>query len=108
MTPFDTLVGSIAALRPDDLERWVRDALIAPVRHEQPWVFAEPECARIRLICTLHYDLEVTSDALPVVLSLLDQLYQTRADLRALTDAVLRQGPEVQADILRTLTTRPA
>lgn len=103
MTPMDTLLATITALQADDLQRWVRDALIAPEHIDQPWEFAEPECARIRLICTLQYDLEVSSDALPVVLSLLDQLYRTRADLQALSQAVLRQDPAVKAEILRTL-----
>ena len=57
------------------------------------------ECARVRLICTLTYELEIDSGALPVVLSLLDQLYDTRQRLLSLSRAVAVQDKTIQAAI---------
>jgi chaperone modulatory protein CbpM len=61
------------------------------------------ECARVRLICTLHYELEIDVDTLPVVLSLVDQLYDTRQRLLSLTAAIAAQDPNVQAAIIAAL-----
>jgi len=73
MMRVDELVATIPSLQRSDLEAWIRDALVAPVA--ETLRFSEMECARVRLICTLHYELEIGADTLPVVLSLVDQLY---------------------------------
>ena len=61
------------------------------------------ECARVRLICTLHYELEIDPETLPVVLSLVDQLYDTRQRLLSLTAAVAAQDQAVQAAIVAAM-----
>ena len=66
-------------------------------------IFTDMECARVRLICTLHYELEIDSDALPVVLSLVDQLYDTRQRLLSLTAAVAAQDKDIQAAIITVM-----
>ena len=50
--------------------------------------------------CTLNYDLDIDTDTLPVVLSLVDQLYDTRQRLLSLTAAVAVQDKNVQAAII--------
>jgi chaperone modulatory protein CbpM len=64
------------------------------------------QCARVRLICTLHYELEVETETLPTVLSLIDQLYDTRQRLLSLTAAVAAQDESVQAAILAALESK--
>jgi chaperone modulatory protein CbpM len=51
-------------------------------------VFRDIDVARIRLIVELHTELEVETPTLPLVLSLLDQLYATRRAMRQLIDAL--------------------
>lgn len=58
-----------------------------------------PWNARVRLICTLTYELDVDDSALPLVLSLLDQLYDTRQRLFSLTRAIKTQDETVQLAI---------
>jgi chaperone modulatory protein CbpM len=94
------LVAEIAALDPVDLDVWVREALIRPEPDADGPLFSERECARVRLLCTLRYELEVEVDSLPLILSLLDQLYETRGQLAALSAAVLAQEEDVRRDIL--------
>ena len=101
--PFNALVAATRHLQPDDLHRWVRDELVVPSLIDDDLIFADADCARVRLICTLHYDLEVTADALPVILSLLDQLHRSRASLRALSAAVSAQDSTVRASIMALL-----
>jgi chaperone modulatory protein CbpM len=104
MTHIDDLVAAIFALQRGDLEAWVREELVVPQREEGTLLFSDMECARVRLICTLHYELEIEADALPVVLSLVDQLYDTRQRLLSLTAAVTAQDKTVQTAIIAALS----
>jgi len=99
----EELVASIAALTREDLEDWLREDLVRPRPAETGPVFAEAECARVRLLVTLRHDLEVDAETLPLVVSLLDQLYDSRRRLRALGAAVAAQGPEVRDAVVRAL-----
>lgn len=103
MMRVDDLVAAIAVLQRSDLEAWIREELVAPQWEAGAPRFTDLECARIRLICTLHYDLEVEVDTLPVVLSLVDQLYNTRQRLLSLTAAVAAQDQTVQAAIIAAI-----
>jgi chaperone modulatory protein CbpM len=99
----DDLVEQIAELQRSDLEAWIGEGLISPQLEAGTLLLSEMECARIRLICTLRYELEIDLEALPVVLSLVDQLYDTRRRLLSLTAAVAAQDKAVQAAILDTI-----
>ena len=57
----------------------------------------------VQLIYTLHYELEIDPETLPVVLSLVDQLYDTRQRLMSLTAAVAAQDQAVQVAILAAM-----
>ena len=100
MKHVEEIVEQIALLQRSDLDSWVSEELILPQDDVGPMVFSEMECARIRLISALHYELEIEEDALPVVMSLVDQLYQTRRQLLKLSAAVAAQDKAVQAAIL--------
>lgn len=99
MISLDDLVAAMPALQPDDLEAWIREELVVPRQETETLLFTDMECARVRLICTLHYELEIDAGALPVVLSLVDQLHDTRRRLLSLTAAVTLQDKNVQAAI---------
>jgi chaperone modulatory protein CbpM len=100
MMRIEELVAAISALQRSDIEAWIREELITPTQDAGTPYFSEMECARVRLICTLHYDLDIDLGALPVVLSLLDQLYDTRQRLLSLTAAVAAQDKAVQEAII--------
>lgn len=99
MMAVDDLLATISALQRSDLERWVSEELVVPEQDRGSLTFSDMECARIRLICTLTYQLDVDDSALPVVLSLLDQLYDTRHRLLSLTRAIKTQDETVQLAI---------
>jgi len=69
----------------------------------EEWVFAEIDVARIRLIRELRVDLEVDESALPLVLSLLDQVYDLRRTLKAVARAVDGQPADVRAAVLAAI-----
>jgi chaperone modulatory protein CbpM len=103
MMRVDDLLTAISALRRNDLESWIREELVMPRQEAGTLLFTDMECARVRLICTLHYELEVDAETLPVVLSLVDQLYDTRQRLLSLAAAVAAQDQTVQAAIIAAL-----
>jgi chaperone modulatory protein CbpM len=103
MKRIDDLVEQIAALQRSDLEAWISEGLVSPQQEAGAPLFSDMECARIRLICTLRYELEIDAETLPVVLSLVDQLYNTRQRLLSLTAAVAAQDKAVQATILAAI-----
>jgi len=100
------LVAATDGPQPDDLDRWIAAALVTPLQDADDVVFTDPDQARVQLLCALHYRLEIEDDTLPVVLSLIDQLYQTRAQLRALAAAVAAQDAGVQRGIVSALANR--
>lgn len=108
MTGVETLLSAIAALQRADLDRWIAEALVTPDDGAEGGApaFSDMACARVRLLCTLRYELEMEHEAMVVALSLMDQLYDARRKLRALAEAVATQEPEVQAAIVAALRRR--
>jgi chaperone modulatory protein CbpM len=104
MMAIEDLVVAISSLQRRDLEGWIREELVAPQQDGGTLLFSDMQCARVRLICTLHYDLEIDAGTLPVVLSLLDQLYDTRQRLMSLTSAVAAQDETIQATIIAAMS----
>lgn len=103
MMRFDDLVAAISALQPSDLEAWIREEMVLPRQDAAALLFTDMECARVRLICTLHYELEIDVDTLPMVLSLIDQLHDARQKLLSITAAVTAQDKSVQAAIIAAI-----
>lgn len=104
MMSVDDLVAAISSLQRSDLEAWIREDLVMPRQEAGSLLFTEMECARVRLICTLHYELDIDTETLPVVLSLVDQLYDTRQRLLSLTAAIAAQDKNVQTAIIAALS----
>ena len=99
----DELVEAIDSLRREHLEAWMRASLVHATGRPEAPEFSEAECARVRMICSLHYDMEIDADALPVVVGLVDQLHETRRHLHALSAALLEQDEGIRSLILTRL-----
>jgi chaperone modulatory protein CbpM len=93
MITIDGLIAEIGQVERADLERWISEGWVRPQGEPNAYRFVEIDVARVRLICTLRVDMEVNDAALPVVLSLLDQLYDTRRQMRELIDRISRIAP---------------
>jgi chaperone modulatory protein CbpM len=103
MKRMDELVASITELRREDLEDWIGRAMVRPSQQHGEPVFGEAEFARVNLICTLRYDLDIETDTLPILLDLIDQLHETRHRLHAIARAVLTQDEKVRRAVLEIL-----
>jgi chaperone modulatory protein CbpM len=86
----------IVRVEESELRHWIESGWVLPEGDTGRWVFHEVDVARVRLIAEIRYDLAIDDGALPVVLSLLDQLYGLRRELQALCGAVAAQPSEVR------------
>ena len=66
-----------------ELVHWVEQGWVIPDAEGTAYVFREIDVARVRLIHDLRRDMDLGEDAVPVVLSLLDQIYELRSQLKA-------------------------
>ncbi|RVT98890.1 MerR family transcriptional regulator [Rhodovarius crocodyli] len=103
MITLETVVVRVKGLQPRQVEAWIEQDLVRPAGRPGAWRFREIDVERLRLIQELRRDMALQEEALPVVLNLLDQLYDTRRRLRRLCDAVDRVAPQDMREALSRL-----
>lgn len=86
-----------------ELVSWVERGWVQPDAEGNTWEFREIDVARVRLIRELRRDVDVNDEAMPVVLSLLDQVYDLRRALRRISDALRTQPDDVRQAVLKAL-----
>ena len=99
------LVDVIEGLKADTLQRWIDQGWVLPQRDNETLRFDPSDVARVRLIYELHYELCIEESSLPVILSLMDQLYSARRSLRELLSAVAAQPEAIRKQISSHLQT---
>jgi chaperone modulatory protein CbpM len=82
-----------------ELTGWIERGWVMPEPAASGWVFQEIDVARVRLIHDLRRGMDVGEDTIPLVLSLLDQVYELRAQLKTVLRAVEAQPEEVRKAI---------
>jgi chaperone modulatory protein CbpM len=102
---------AVAALFPGlshvELVNWVERGWVLPDAAEAGFVFHEIDVARVRLIHDLRRGMGVDEDAIPLVLSLLDQVYELRSRMKSVLQALESQPPDVQAAVLSAMGGSP-
>ncbi|MBW4093029.1 MAG: hypothetical protein HIU82_18300 [Proteobacteria bacterium] len=93
----EAVLALLGDLDAGELTAWIERGWVRPESGVAGWEFLEIDVARIRLIHDLRRQMDVAEDTVPIVLSLLDQVYALRAQLRDVLAAVERQSPEVRA-----------
>jgi chaperone modulatory protein CbpM len=106
MIALDELLRQMKGLDRRDLIRWVENRWVLPERRDQTWLFHEVDVARVELIIDIRQEFAIDEEALPLVLGLLDQVYDLRRQLRRMCDALATQPQEVQAAVRRALPSR--
>ncbi|WP_426032573.1 chaperone modulator CbpM [Caulobacter sp. DWP3-1-3b2] len=91
MIGVEVLLTVIPGLPKSDLERWIANNWIKPDGRDGAYRFADIDVARVKLILELRDELEVNEAALPVVLLLLDQVYDLRRQIGRINAPVSRQ-----------------
>lgn len=101
-----TVVARIDRLSLRELRLWVREGWVRPAQGERGPVFDDIDVARLRLLCDLRKDMALPTDAMPTVLTLIDELHRTRRDLRRLADALEEQPAEVRRAVIASVRRR--
>ncbi|WP_376962080.1 hypothetical protein ABNQ39_17335 [Azospirillum sp. A26] len=99
MITLNELRRSFTDLDAAELDRWIDNRWIRPEGRPGAYVFHEIDVARVNLVAELR-DLAVDDEALPLVLSLLDQLYGVRRQMKLLYKAIDAQPEEVRRTLL--------
>ncbi len=97
---------AIGRVERTELLRWVELGWVVPTqppRGKAEFLFSEVDEARIRMICDLRQDMVVEEETMPLVLSLLDQMYAPRHQMNVLTSAIQQQPDVVRDAILEKL-----
>jgi chaperone modulatory protein CbpM len=94
-------------LQEAELIAWVERGWVRAEPADDGWVFKEIDVARVRLIHDLRRTMDVEEGAVPVVLSVLDQVYALRGQLQAVLRAVDTQPEPVRAAIRAALVVHP-
>jgi chaperone modulatory protein CbpM len=92
------LCALIGRLDLETLRDWVESGLVHGTGGET-LNFDDADVARVRLICELRYDMDVEEASLPLVMSLMDQLYDLRRSVRAISAAISEEPGEVRLRI---------
>ncbi len=102
MITLEAIRVEIQALDLGELDRWIAASWVRAAGEPGAWLFEDIDVARIRLIVQLRHDMDIEERSLPVVLSLLDQLYDLRRRMLRLNEAM----GDIPADIRMALLER--
>ena len=104
MRRLEEIISIVPELSREDIDRRIGEALIDAQQEAENTVLTDTQFARVRLICTLRYDMDVDEEILPIVLNLLDQLHEARQRLHKLSQAILAQDEDVKSSILEVVS----
>lgn len=90
MITMESLIEHLTGLTLQDIEEWISNDWVRPDGRPGHYAFREIDMARVRLIHQLRVEMQVNDEALPIVLSLLDQLYDQRRRMRDVSEAIFR------------------
>lgn len=94
------VVETVGAVSVTELRIWVSEGWVRPHAGAAGHEYDEVDLARVRLVCDLRETLGLEEEALPLVLSLIDQLHGLRGELQTIA-GVIDEQPEEIRDILR-------
>ncbi|MDE2200494.1 MAG: hypothetical protein KGJ41_15880 [Rhodospirillales bacterium] len=106
MITLDALILTVGGIERAEIEDCIAQDWVRPAGTQGAWLFRDIDVARLRLIHELRHELHLEEDALPVVLHLLDQLYDTRRHLLRLRAAIEQTAPaDLRAALLDAMRT---
>ncbi|HUC09079.1 MAG TPA: chaperone modulator CbpM [Stellaceae bacterium] len=104
MIALDEVLNRLHGLDRSELGRWVENRWVLAEQHGETLLFREVDVARIELILEIRHDFALDDEAVPLVLGLLDQVYQLRRQLRRLCDALASQPEELREAVSQALS----
>jgi len=102
-----TVLSRITGISVVQLRVWVSQEWVRPARSGATMVYNEADIARIQLLHLLGNQLGVGNEAIPIILSLIDQVHDLRGQMQIISRVVESQPDDVRAEILQRLRERP-
>lgn len=100
----ETLIGLFPDLEHGELISWIEQSWVQPEpAGTGAWVFHDIDVARVRLIYDLRREMGTPEDQVALVLSLLDQVYELRGVIKAVSRAVMELPPEYRDRVAAAL-----
>lgn len=103
MMRLDAVVLLFGDLGREELTGWVVRRWVRPEPDAGDYLFREVDIARVRLIHDLSRAMAVAEDTVPLVLSLLDQVYELRGALAAVSRALEAQPGDIRRAVLNAV-----
>jgi len=97
------VLARIHGLSKPRLRVCIEESWVTPAKGEGGHMFDEVDLARLHLIADLRRDMGVNDDAVPIILSLVDQLHAAERRLRLLDRALSGQGKDIRTRIITYL-----
>ena len=66
----------------EELASWISHRWVRPEPSGEDFLFMDIDIARVRLVHDLRHAMDIPEDTVPLILHLLDQIYDLRAALR--------------------------
>jgi chaperone modulatory protein CbpM len=85
------------------LEDFIARGWVRPVRDVEDYIFDEVDISRIYLICELRIDMKFEVDAVDVIISLMDQLYENKSRFNKIINVIENQPNDVRDKIIKTV-----
>jgi chaperone modulatory protein CbpM len=99
MKSLEEVLGELGTVERAEVLAWVEASWVRPDPDDGGLRFAPVDVARLRLVRELRHDLAIDDEAMPVVLSLVDEMYALRRRLGALARALAETPAEVRATV---------
>lgn len=93
------VLANVKGLTARRLRRWIREGWVDVEIRGGRREFRDIDIARVRLVHQLRDELRVNREAVPIILSLIDQVYGLRRELRHLARAVEDQPRSVRRKV---------
>ena len=88
MMRLQAVVMLFSDLDPGELAGWIERRWVRPERAGEDFLFQEIDVARVRLVYDLRRAMAVEEETVPLVLSLLDQVFELRATIATISGAL--------------------
>ncbi len=82
------------------LEDFIARGWVRPIRDQTDYIFEDVDISRIRLVCELHIDMKFEFETVDLILSLMDQLYESRSRFERIIKALEEQPEDVRRAVL--------
>ncbi|NOX94760.1 MAG: hypothetical protein GXP04_06575 [Alphaproteobacteria bacterium] len=96
----EEVLSMVKAVSAAQLRIWVKEEWVKPTGNDAGLVFHDADVARVRLVNMLYNELEVGGEAMPIILSLIDQFHDLREQMRIIIEAIDTQPPEIRSKLL--------